>query len=87
MSQDQRRSDRNKTDKKEEDDTLPPPLQQIEKLKSKNRLSRDVAHLFYKINVENSSFQVLPTTLGNPYGNRLVASLRFCLCLSLLGTH
>ena len=35
MSHDQRRSDRNKTDKKEEDHTLPPPLQQIEKLKSK----------------------------------------------------
>ena len=38
MSQNQRRSDRHKTDKKkkkEEDFTLPPPLQQIEKLKSK----------------------------------------------------
>ena len=35
MSHDQRRSDRNKTDKKEEDHTLSPPLQQIEKLKSK----------------------------------------------------
>ena len=35
MSQDERHSDRNKTDKKEEDYTLPTPLQQIEKLKSK----------------------------------------------------